>query len=115
MMLADGDKRKALLMQKKKRDFDYLTTDVLMEQQKHLLASIHFKASSSGIAAQTDFIIVLPNRAIIVVVYHLHLLCIKGGVYVVPIHTFYRYHITTEFATIESKRILAKSKQNLSK
>ena len=69
MMLADGDKRKALLMQKKKRDFDYLTTDVLMEQQKHLLASIHFKASSSGISVQTDFIIVLPNRAIIVVVY----------------------------------------------
>ena len=92
MMLADGDKRKALLMQKKKRDFDYLTTDVLMEQQKHLLASIHFKASSSGIAVQTDFIIVLPNRAIIVVVY-LNLLCIKGGVYVAPIQTFYQYHI----------------------
>ena len=54
MMLADGDKKTAMMMQKKKRDFDYLTTGVLMEQQKHLLASLHFTASGSGISVQTS-------------------------------------------------------------
>ena len=31
-------------MKKKKRDFDFLTSGVLMEHQKHLLASLCFKA-----------------------------------------------------------------------
>lgn len=42
--MATPDHGKAALSLKKKKDFDYLTSSVLMEHQKHLLASLHFKA-----------------------------------------------------------------------
>jgi len=37
------EKEKLALMKRKKKDFDYMTSSVLMEHQKHLLASLHFK------------------------------------------------------------------------
>lgn len=42
-MVAGGDRKKLLLMKERKKDFDYMTSSVLMEQQKNLLASQHFK------------------------------------------------------------------------
>jgi len=43
-VVSEGDREKAEFMNNKKKDFDMLTSSVLMEQQKHLLASLHFKA-----------------------------------------------------------------------
>ena len=44
-MLPEHDLEELLLMKKEKKDFDYMTSSVLAEQQKNLLASLHFKAS----------------------------------------------------------------------
>ena len=38
-----AEKDRLALMKRKKKDFDYMTSSVLMEHQKHLLASLHFK------------------------------------------------------------------------
>eukprot|EP00578_Thalassiosira_sp_NH16_P018833 CAMPEP_0181087446 /NCGR_PEP_ID=MMETSP1071-20121207/6276_1 /TAXON_ID=35127 /ORGANISM="Thalassiosira sp., Strain NH16" /LENGTH=362 /DNA_ID=CAMNT_0023169333 /DNA_START=12 /DNA_END=1100 /DNA_ORIENTATION=- len=43
-LVSGGDQAKLALMRKKKKDFDYMTSSVLLEHQKHLLASLHFKA-----------------------------------------------------------------------
>ncbi|KAL7551148.1 hypothetical protein ACHAWF_014347 [Thalassiosira exigua] len=42
--LEEVDQQKSLVMKRMKKDFDYLTTGVLKENQKHLLASLHFRA-----------------------------------------------------------------------
>mmetsp|Transcript_19396 Transcript_19396/g.42184 ORF Transcript_19396/g.42184 Transcript_19396/m.42184 type:complete len:386 (-) Transcript_19396:144-1301(-) len=42
--MSEDEKMKLLRMKKKKKDFDFMTCSVLKEQQKHLLASLHFKA-----------------------------------------------------------------------
>ena len=46
-MVAEGDRYKLLSVKEKKKHFDYMTSSVLMEHQKNLLASLHFKASLS--------------------------------------------------------------------
>lgn len=43
-LVAEGNQEKMALAKKKKKDFDYMTSSILKEHQKHLLASLHFKA-----------------------------------------------------------------------
>lgn len=42
-LAAEGDGGRLLLAKNKKKEFNYLMSAVLLEQQKHLLASLHFK------------------------------------------------------------------------
>ena len=43
-LLAEGNQENMALAKKKKKDFDYMASSILKEHQKHLLASLHFKA-----------------------------------------------------------------------
>lgn len=54
LYVADSEVDKAVLKSKKKKDFDYMTSSVLMEKQKHLLASLHFKVSDVSDVSPTS-------------------------------------------------------------
>lgn len=56
LYVADTEKERLALMKRKKKDFDYMTSSVLMEHQKHLLASLHFKV---GFISLWDMLYVL--------------------------------------------------------
>lgn len=71
-MVAEGDREKLWLIKKKKKDFDYMTSSLLMEHQKNLLASLHFKACydhllfipSIGITLGTGILAVLAQSGL---------------------------------------------------
>ena len=59
-MVAEGDRDKLSLMKKKKKNFDYMTSSVLMEHQKNLLASLHFKASLGPWMSKVEITLLAP-------------------------------------------------------
>lgn len=60
--------REQTLAQKKKKVFDFLTSSVLMAQQKHLLASLHFKACYNNLLFVPSIAITLVAGILSVVV-----------------------------------------------